>query len=387
MATHSLHSFFIMTMLLASIICSTGCSQAIEQTITLKLKQAEASSPVAGILPTTLNDARIKIAAVGDIMLGGTAEPVLQELGYSYPFDQVRHLLQSADISIGNLEGPLTHHDQPYANKSYLFRTPPELVAPALKQAGFTIMNLGNNHIMDYGAQGLKDTLSALQQQGIMTVGAGSDLYHARQATILSIKSQKIGFLSYSLTFPKTFWATETSPGTVFGHEKKIQADVTALRHDVDIVVVSFHWGQEKSNELREYQPILAHAAIDAGASLIIGHHPHVLQAVEQYKQGAILYSLGNFTFGSYSRSADISIIATAIFNNGQLESIEMTPISVLNIEVNFQPQRLTGQPAEQAIDHIKQLSLRRNTHIEQASGIAKLQSARISMQTNPDLH
>ena len=311
----------------------------------------------------------IHISAVGDIMLGGTAEPELENLGYDYPFKKVSHLFKNSNIVIGNLEGPLTEHDISGNDKEYLFKSPPQRVAPALKKAGFNVMNLANNHILDYGLMGMTDTIEALKNQHIHTVGTANNLNEARRGLILASNQHKIAFLSYSLTFPESFWATEDQPGTAFGHEHQIREDVRRMKSQSDLIVVSFHWGQEKSAQLRDYQPVLAHAAIDEGADMVIGHHPHVLQAVERYKHGIILYSLGNFTFGSYSRNADISVVATATFKNKQFNSLTLTPINVLNVDVNFQPRVLYGQAADEAIERIQLLSEQRNTRIENRLG------------------
>jgi poly-gamma-glutamate synthesis protein (capsule biosynthesis protein) len=317
----------------------------------------------------------IRISAVGDIMLGGTSEPVLQDWGYDYPFENVKYLFDDSDILIGNLEGPLTHAETPFEDKQYLFHTPPEMVAPALKKAGFNIMNLANNHIMDYGAQGLSDTLHALDTAGIKTVGAGNNLEQARHGTIMKIRDRRIGFLGYSLTFPKSFWARADRPGTAFGHEHQIREDIIRLKQVADIVVVSYHWGQEKSKTLRDYQPVLARAAIDAGASAVLGHHPHVLQAVEHYKHGVILYSLGNFTFGSYSQTADTSVVANITFSHeGLFHSLELIPINVLNVEVNFQPRLLENEQADRVIEHLNLLSQEYNTSLRNENGVAFLQ-------------
>lgn len=299
----------------------------------------------------------LRISAVGDIMLGGTAEPVMEENGYDYPFQQVKAYLKKSDIVIGNLEGPLTDAEVSHDDKPYVFKTPPDKVAPALKRAGFNLLNLANNHIMDFGVTGLQDTLDALKQAGIASVGAGKNLASVRQGTILEKHGQRIGFLSYSLTFPEAYWADTHKPGTAFGHETQIREDVARLKQRCDLVLVSFHWGGEKTEELRDYQPLLAHAAIDSGAVAVLGHHPHVLQAVEQYHGGIIFYSLGNFTFGSYSRAAADSVIATMEFEGKRLSRVNLVPLNVLNVEVNFQPQPLQGEAADAVIEKINRLS------------------------------
>ena len=357
MATYSTKSItFILILLLSA--CSTS-TPLDTQTAAISPK----NTLPATTLSHTIKSKVTRISAVGDIMLGGTAEPVLNEYGYDYPFEKINHLLQGSDIVIGNLEGPLTTHETPYStDKTFLFKTPPDKVAPALKKAGFTIMNLANNHILDYGTRGLKDTIQALEANQLQHLGTGENLQQARNSLIVESQGYKIGFLSYSLTFPKSFWATHKTPGTAFGHEHEIRTDVRQLKQLTDLVVVSFHWGREKTTSLREYQPILAHAAIDEGASFIIGHHPHVLQAIEKYKHGIILYSLGNFTFGSYSKNSAVSVVATLILENGKINKLELHPINVLNVDVNFQPQPLTDEKANAVIQHINQLSENKNT-------------------------
>jgi len=157
----------------------------------------------------SLPKSSITIAAVGDIMLGGTAQEVLMKEGYSYPFNQVTSLL-SADITIGNLEGPLTSicNSNMDLDKTYVFRSPAEKVTPALKEAGFNLLNLANNHILDYGLQGMNDTMKSLKAHNIYSVGAGKNSSGARSGIIIDTEHGKYGFLSYSLTFPQ--WPRET---------------------------------------------------------------------------------------------------------------------------------------------------------------------------------
>lgn len=308
----------------------------------------------------------ITLVAVGDIMLGGTAEEIMLKNGYDYPFKHTRQLLGNADIVIGNLEGPLTNHEIPETpDKQYLFRSPPQAVAPALRRAGFNAMNLANNHILDYGVTGMNDTLQSLDQSGITGIGAGQNLSEARTGRIIRTAHGDVALLGYSLTFPESFWATDTQPGTAFGHRKQIVEDIQRLNQQADYIVVSFHWGREKAENLRPYQPRLARAAIDAGADIVLGHHPHILQAIEAYKQGLIIYSLGNYVFGSYSQDARNSVVARINLHSGNFYSVELTPINVLNTQVVFQPAPLKGKAAANVIQHINQLSANTNTRLQ----------------------
>lgn len=296
------------------------------------------------------------IAAVGDMMLGGSAQPYMKP-DYGYAFSATQPWLQQADIAIGNLETSLTKEDNDWVEKKYRFRNDPA-VALALSEAGFDLVSLANNHTMDYGPAGLIDTLAALRQADVLAHGAGKNAAQARKPVVIGLPNGlKLGFLAYSNTFPEAFWATHNGPGTAFGHQQNVVQDVSSLKKEVDFVVVSFHWGREKYRTLREYQPILAHAAIDAGAGLILGHHPHVLQGVERYRQGLIFYSLGNFSFGSFSPSAKTSVIAQINLCNNGSSQFELLPINVNNFEVYFNPRPLEGEQAAAVLQELQSMS------------------------------
>ncbi|MFL6652087.1 MAG: CapA family protein [Sulfurifustaceae bacterium] len=317
----------------------------------------------------------LSIAAVGDIMLGGTATPELARFGYDYPFERVGDLIRRADLAFGNLEGPLTTHGMA-ERKQYVFRSPPDKVAPALARAGFDIVSLANNHTMDYGLDGLRETMQALARVGIRHIGAGANLSVARHPEIIEVNGMRIAWLAYSLTLPEEFWAGADRPGTAFGHEHHVRADVAAARAEADVVLVSFHWGQEGSTALRDYQRLLGHAAIEAGAAAVIGHHPHILQGVERYRDGVILYSLGNFVFGSYSAAATRSAIALLTIRDGRVREIRFHPINVNNAEVVFQPYPLTGAAADEVAEHLKEISRPLGTTLINRGGVAVLSIA-----------
>lgn len=317
--------------------------------------------------PTAVTAETIVIHAVGDIMLAGSGEKIYGKYGYDYPFDATRETLQQGDIVIGNLESPLTSSGVEFAGKKFRFKTRPK-AAWSLKNAGFTHLALANNHILDYGEEGLRQTLEALDVNALAYSGAGKNLAMARTAAIVTVKGVKVAFLSYSLTYPKEFFASAGKAGTAPGYESFFSTDIMQARKNADCVIVSFHWGGEGEDRPKPYQVATAHKAIDAGADIIIGHHPHVLQGVEQYRNGVIFYSLGNFAFGSNSRSADVSMIARITFD-GSIKEVEVIPLNVLNAQVHYQPGLLKGAAAVETVQKIADLSSGLNEQIAVVQG------------------
>jgi poly-gamma-glutamate synthesis protein (capsule biosynthesis protein) len=317
--------------------------------------------------PLQLHAGEIIVNAVGDVMLAGRWAPILRQKGYNHPFNGVRKELAAGDINLANLESPIATSGQEYTGKKFRFRAEPQ-VAKALRGAGFNLVTLANNHSMDFGAEALAETLQHLGANGISWIGAGENLSEARKMALFTIKGKKVAFLAYSLTQPIEFFARQDRPGTAPGYEKLVTADITSARGLADYVIVSFHWGKEAAGTVQHYQRTAAHSAIEAGADVIIGHHPHVLQGVERYKSGIIFYSLGNFTFASKSTTADVSAIIRLKFTDG-LREAEILPLDVLHKRVGFQPQLLTGTKGAAVIGKLNKLSETFNTRIQSREG------------------
>lgn len=244
----------------------------------------------------------VHLTAVGDIMLDRALGHALQEGKVAYPFANVTGLLAAADVTMGNLECALGSVGEP-APKSYTFRAPPQAAA-ALALAGFDIMTLANNHALDYGPEALLQGISLLREQGIATIGAGANEVEAYAPYVTEVNGLTVAFLGYVNVpvevrgFDTAVWtATAATPGMAWGDPARIQADVTAVRPQADVVVVALHSGYEYVEEPSENQVAAARTAIDGGADLVIGHHAHILQGIEFYKEGVIVYGLGNFAF------------------------------------------------------------------------------------------
>jgi poly-gamma-glutamate synthesis protein (capsule biosynthesis protein) len=264
----------------------------------------QAVAAAAPIFQDLMTDDVIHLSAVGDIMLDRTLGNVIAEGGIEFPFKLVAETLQNADVTVGNLETSLGDIGEP-AEKNYTFQSPPA-AAEALAWGGFDVVSLANNHAMDYGSEALLHGIDLLNAQQVAPIGAGANATEARSPHIMTVNGLDIAFLGYihvpveasgSYFDTATWTATADAPGLAWAVPEEIVEDVTAVKPQVDLVVIMLHSGYEYVEPPSEEQAAAAHAAIDAGADIVIGHHAHILQGVEFYKTGVIVYGLGNFAF------------------------------------------------------------------------------------------
>lgn len=237
-------------------------------------------------------------------------------------FDGVRSVLAEGDLVFGQLEPCIAHTGTPAAQCRLPMRCKPES-ADAIRRAGYGVISFATNHCMDWGRPAFFETLELLHAQGIQTIGAGGDISEARKPAIIDLEGTKVGFLGYNSILPQDYWANEERPGCTplrgitaavprehdqpetpvrlfsWPHPDDLDAmlaDIEALRPQVDVLIVSFHWGIHfVPAVLAQYQRYAAHFAIDAGADLILGHHTHILKPMEIYHGKAIVYSMANF--------------------------------------------------------------------------------------------
>lgn len=244
----------------------------------------------------------VRLLFGGDVYLSSyVLEAYDQAGGINGLLDETyRAEIEAADLFIVNQEFPFSERGTPAADKSFTFRLPPER-AGILKELGIDLCVLANNHVLDYGREALSDTLQTLDERGIKHIGAGNDLKEARQAYIAEIGGQKFGFLAASRVAPDTGWSAGAErPGVLLAYDPSaLLQEVRELRTKCDHLIVYMHWGVEREETPRAEIRALAHSIADAGADLIVGAHPHVLQGAELYQGTPIIYSLGNFLFGS----------------------------------------------------------------------------------------
>ncbi len=293
------------------------------------------------------------LIAVGDIMLGGRAEQVILERGAEYPFDAVLPLLCRAPLVLGNLEGPFARFAK-REKRNHSYRVDPSR-AHALARVGINLVTLANNHLLDCGRAGVLETLDALHAAGVAAVGAGINQHAAHQPVIRQVGKLRIGVLGY-------YWngrcaATKDLPGSAMDPPEALAEDIGALRSQVDRIVVTPHWGSPYRRRPSDEDQAKARLAIDCGADLVIGHHPHIVQPVEIYQERPIIYSLGNFAFGSGNSRAE-GLLAGVRFEADRTV-VELYPLYVKNRDprVNYQPKVLRGPGAARVLRRLVKLS------------------------------
>lgn len=240
---------------------------------------------------------RLSVLAVGDVMLGRYIEEHASHKGYGELFRFFRPLTAGSDIVTGNFSQPILTGDPntyPIDDKYIHLKTEKE-AAKAVKKAGFTTLSLANNHILDYGKPGLQETLRAFREQEIRTVGAGRDIYDAKKVVYQEVNGKRVATLGYNDRSSERYRAGENRPGVAPADPKLFLGMVEKAKQNADFVIVHMHWGRGYDNGVHPRQRSIGHALADAGADLVIGHGPHVLEPVEIYKGTVILYSLGNF--------------------------------------------------------------------------------------------
>ena len=295
----------------------------------------------------------ITISAAGDCTLGTdeyfdqsrSLNAFYDNNGPAYFFQNVKPVFEADNLTIVNMEGTLTESDE-RQDKTYAFKGPAEYTQ-ILTEGSVEAANLANNHSRDYGEQSYTDTISALDAAGITNFGYD-------RTAVMDINGIKVGLVG----------TYELAEG--MGCEDGMIANIRAVEEQgAQIVIVSFHWGIEKDNYPDENQVALAHSAIDNGADLVLGHHPHVLQGIENYNGKNIVYSLGNFCFGGNSNPSDKDTMIfqqTFTVQDGELVADNVTNIIPCSVSSesgrnNYQPTPLEGEEKDRVMQKIQEFS------------------------------
>ena len=295
----------------------------------------------------------ITISAAGDCTLGTdeyfdpstSLNAYYDSNGPEYFLQNVKSIFDADDLTIVNMEGTLTE-ETARQDKTYAFKGPAEY-AQILTSGGVEAANLANNHSHDYGDKSYTDTIETIEAAGIVSFGYD-------RTAVMDVNGIKVGLVG----------TYELADG--MGCEDEMIANIKAVEEQgAQIVIVSFHWGLERENYPTENQVNLAHSAIDNGADLVLGHHPHVLEGIEVYNGKNIVYSLGNFCFGGNSNPSDKDTMIfqqTFTVENGELTADNVTNIIPCSVSSesgynNYQPTPLEGDEAERVRGRIEEYS------------------------------
>ena len=290
----------------------------------------------AKIIPQTKTP-KTTLFFVGDIMMTrGVKSSVDKNFGgdYSKLFENLSEL-KNADILFGNLEGDvsLTGNN---VGSIYSFRMDP-VILPVLKGAGFDIVSFANNHVGDWNMSAFKDTLSRLKDIGILKTGADLNKEGAANPTIIEKNGIKFGFLGFTDVGPNWLEAKTDTPGILLASDPDFGTIIRNAKTKCDVLIVSFHFGEEYKLIHNKRQETLAHTAIDSGADMIIGHHPHIMEDIEKYKNKIIVYSLGNFIFDQYSSKDTMrGMLFSATYDGKNLVE---TKERVITLNSKYQPE------------------------------------------------
>lgn len=272
----------------------------------------------------------VKGTVVGDMMLGRSITNKGSKNNYKNMFSGVSDLWKDSDYVAGNLECVLLDNASDYEkNDKEIHINAETKTANVLKENGFTLVSLANNHLADFKAKGVVNTLDTLDKVGLKHVGAGRNLTEAAEYDIQEINGVKIATIAVSDIIPKDFAARDSKAGILTTKTLKYYQAVKDASEKADLVIANIHWGVEYGMTETEAQQQLARNLINWGVDVVIGSHPHVLQPVEKYGDGIIFYSMGNFVFDQgWSRTKDSMVLNYYVDENGNC-SFEITPIRI----------------------------------------------------------
>jgi poly-gamma-glutamate capsule biosynthesis protein CapA/YwtB (metallophosphatase superfamily) len=337
----------------------------------------------------------------GDIMPWDRMAGLLQQHGVSYPYANVLPLLQTADLTIGNLEGPVAVKAR-RKDYDYSYKVPPQTL-PGLRDAGFDFMNLANNHSLDCGQEGLRETIAELRAAGIRHFGAGESAQAAAQPALFDLAGTRIALLG--AICPETYFddwedaqqpgdyerlmmimrerlgAGEERPGMIIATPWTVRQLVQRAARQADLVILNLHFGVRYQRAVTPRQRLLARCAVDAGADLVVGHHAHIWQPVELYRGVPIVYGLGNFAFGSGNSQAVEGMLLRVVLEKGAFSRLDFFPLYTRNrsSEVNYQAKAIAGVAAAKVIGQLAALSRPLGASIVFAEGYGRMSLPRRS--------
>jgi poly-gamma-glutamate capsule biosynthesis protein CapA/YwtB (metallophosphatase superfamily) len=321
---------------------------------------AQSAAPPASIADTT-SERPVRLLFTGDIIPARCVYARQLAAGdFRHAFLKIAPLLGSADITIGSLDASISDAGQAIGCVQTLDLLAPPQTVEGLVYAGFDVLTVATNHIKDCGRaapacdEALLDTVANLRAAGIATTGAGSNLQEAEQPAVVSVNGTRFAFLGYD-DVASYYHAGEDSVGTAGLDASTLREAIAGARRIADVVVVLPHWGTEYTSTPTERQREMARAAVEAGATLVVGNHPHSVQAAEQIDGAFVAYALGNFVFDqNWSPETQEGVILEATFQGPRLVSTNFVPIHIQDMN---QPMLAPPDEGRQILDRIDRAS------------------------------
>ncbi|AOP33731.1 metallophosphatase [Leptospira tipperaryensis] len=302
----------------------------------------------------------LKVLAGGDVMFNWGIRDTIQKHGEIAPVEGLKTLFGEADFRMVNLETPVVASKTEESKKAYIF-TAHEKDMESLKFLGVDLVFLGNNHSFDHGPKGMVETLSILKKINILNVGAGKKMPEVFGPLSLSLKGTDLRIHSVTSIAESAHYATAVKAGVAPFLLPSLQASFFERRGRSNsappVRMVSLHWGVEYSPFPTVDQRKIAHALIDSGVKVVIGHHPHIPQGIELYRGGVILYSLGNLIFGSRNSYLNHNLIAILHIRKNVLEMVELVPIFGKFQKEDHKIRPVIGKEAREFLQEIAVLS------------------------------
>ncbi|MCB1178360.1 MAG: CapA family protein [Leptospiraceae bacterium] len=326
------------------------------------------STSKAGVIKKQ-KDFRVLIG--GDVMFDWGLRETMKSRGFYAPVEGLRFLFDEVDLRLVNLETPVSNTNEDIdQSKSYVFNAKPEELS-LLKKINIDAVFLANNHSMDYGKLGLEETFKNLSSKSIRFVGAGQNLKASYEPIEFSFKKTNLKVFSATAIGEQRLYATNTSPGAAPFNLNKLKSIAKINNNNNTINLLSLHWGIEYRPEPTSVQVRQAHALIDSGFKIIVGHHPHIPQGVEKYKDGVIFYSLGNFMFGSRNQYLNHNLAVILHIENNKLIKCEIIPIFGKFQKSEHLIKPLPGKEGNEFLQEIAYLSKKLGTEISIRNGRA----------------
>ncbi len=306
-----------------------------------------------------MNGKNMKIVAVGDIFLGDYTicigygiRSMIEKKGHEFIIKDIAGYLKHSDIVFGNLETVLSDIDLDSKNIiSLACRGKPEFVK-VLTDSGFNYINIANNHILQHGERAFHETIRILEENDINVVGVNKKGKYICNPVVKKIKDLNVAFLGYCFC-PEFYYKNDVLYAA--GSRNDILNEIKAVKSNADILIISCHWGVELIDKPSINTRILARMIVDSGADIIIGHHPHVVQGIEEYKGSIILYSLGNFIFDiTFSRELRTSVLVEITIDEHKNISYAMIPLKITS---QYKPVLMNDKDSEKFKKYLYNIS------------------------------